>query len=88
MKRKDKWRQKRYIATIGGCVTSMSELKLRGAMILVGGCIVLAGIVIAAFIMGYSVPFGGILLVICAALILFGVYMMNRSVAATSAGHE
>lgn len=66
----------------------MSELILRGAMILVGGCIVLAGIVIAAMILGYMVPFGGILLVLCAALILVGVYMMNRSVAATAAGHE
>lgn len=72
----------------GGCIGFMSELVLRGATILVGGCIVLAGIVIAAFILGYYVPFGGALLVICAALILVGVYMMNRSVAVISAGHE
>lgn len=88
MKRKDKWMPGRYIATIGGCETSMSELILRGAMVLVGGCIVLAGIVLAAIIMGYIVPFGSVLLIACAALILIGVYMMNRSVGATAAGHE
>lgn len=66
----------------------MSEKVLRGATILVSGCIVLAGIVIAAQIMGYSVPFGGPLLLLCAALIIVGVYMMNRSVGATSAGYE
>ena len=66
----------------------MSELIVRGAMILVGGSIVFVGIVIAAIIMGYSVPFGGPILLACAALIILGVYVMNRSAVSTSAGHE
>ncbi len=57
----------------------MSELVLRGGMILVGGSIVLAGVVIAAEIMGYSVPFGMPLLLICAVLITLGAYVVNRS---------
>ncbi|WFN34606.1 hypothetical protein L1S32_00345 [Methanogenium sp. S4BF] len=64
----------------------MSELVLRGGMILVGGSIVLAGTVIAAEIMGYSVPFGGPLLLICAALIIAGVFIVNRSAVATASG--
>ena len=66
----------------------MTELLLRGTMVLVGGCIVLAGIVIAAEIIGYSVPFGGALLLICATLIIIGVYVVNRSAVSTSSGHE
>ena len=47
-------------------------------MILASGCIVLAGAVIAAEIVGYSVPFGGPLLILCAALIIVGVYSVNK----------
>ncbi len=57
----------------------MSEKVLRGGMLLVGGSIILAGTVIAAEIMGYSVPFGAPLLLTCAVLIIFGVYVVNRS---------
>lgn len=55
-------------------------------MILVGGSIVLAGSVIAAEIMGYSVPFGGPLLLICAGLIIAGVYVVNRSAVQAASG--
>jgi|LSQX01.1.fsa_nt_gb hypothetical protein len=57
----------------------MSELVLRGGMILVGGSIVLAGIVIAAEIMGHSLPFAMPLLLTCAVLITVGAYVVNRS---------
>ena len=64
----------------------MSELLLRGGMILVGGSIVLAGTLIAAEIVGYSVPFGGVLLFLCAVLIIAGVYIVNRGAAKAASG--
>jgi len=69
-----------------GCVTVMSELLQQGGLILVGGSIVLAGTLIAAEIMGYSVPFGGPLLLLCAALIIVGVYIVNRSAVRAASG--
>ncbi len=64
----------------------MSELLLRRGMILVGGSIVLAGMLIAAEIMGYPVPFGGPILLVCAALIIVGVYVVNRSAVEVASG--
>ncbi|MDE4908893.1 hypothetical protein L0665_09770 [Methanogenium marinum] len=65
----------------------MSELLQQGGMILVGGSIVLAGTLIAAEIMGYSVPFGGVILLICAALIIVGVYIVNKSAVGATSGN-
>ncbi len=66
----------------------MFELLQQGGMILVGGSIVLAGTLIAAEIMGYSVPFGGLLLIVCAILIIVGVYIMNRGAVSAVASGE
>ena len=64
----------------------MSELLLRGGMILVGGAIIIAGTLIAAEIMGHSVPFGGVFLLVCAALIIVGVYIVNKNAVGVPSG--
>ncbi len=55
-------------------------------MILVGGAIVLAGTLIAAEILGYPIPFAGPLLLVCGALIIVGVYVVNKGAIEEASG--